>query len=350
MEFELGQLADLIGGELTEPSQAGVKVSGVRSLDAAGPGDLAFLWDDQYLAAARTSKASAVIAREAPGGLTCIVVDDPQAAMLMLLGQVYEMRHPDLPPGVHATAFVSDEATLGEGVAVGPGAVIEAGATIGERTQVRGGAYVGHNVTIGADCQVHPNATILDHCRLGDRVTVWSGAVIGKDGFGFLQREGKNVRVPQVGNVIIEDDVEVGALSTVARGAIENTIIRKGVIIDDHCHVAHNCEIGEYTIICGRTAMGGSVKVGKNVYLLQDAGISTGRTVGDGAVVGRCARVLEKDLAPGEQIALVAANYPPVTAMKIQLTLPELPNMRLRLKKLEKRVDELSKAEEQGRP
>jgi UDP-3-O-[3-hydroxymyristoyl] glucosamine N-acyltransferase len=328
MEFELGQLADLIGGELTHPTQAGVKVSGIRSLDVAGPGDLAFLWDDKYRAAAKTCKASAVIAREAPGGMTCIVVDDPQAAMLMLLGQVYGVRHPDLPSGVHATAFVSEEATLGEGVAVGPGAVIEAGATIGK------------------DCQVHPNATILDHCRLGDRVTVWSGAVIGKDGFGFLQREGKNVRVPQVGNVIIEDDVEVGALSTVARGAIENTIIRKGVVIDDHCHVAHNCEIGDYTVICGRTAMGGSVKIGKNVFLLQDAGISNNRTVGDGAVVGRCARVLEKDLAAGEQIALAATNYPPVTAKKIQLTLPDLPNMRLRLKKLEERVGELSKAED----
>ncbi len=348
MEFELGQLADLIGGELTDPSQAGLKVSGVLSLDAAGPGDLALLWDDKYLAAAKTCKASAVIAKEALGGLTCIVVDDPQAAMLMLLGQVYGMRHPDLPSGVHATAFVSAEATLGEGVAVGAGAVIEAGTTIGKRTQVRGRAYVGHDVTIGEDCQVHPNATILDHCLLGDRVTVWSGAVIGKDGFGFLQREGKNVRVPQVGSVIIEDDVEVGALTTVARGAIENTIIRKGVIIDDHCHVAHNCEIGDHTVICGRTAMGGSVKVGKNVYLLQDAGISTGRTVGDGAVVGKCARVLDKDLAPGEQIALAATNYPPVTARKIQLTLPKLPDMRLRLKKLEKRVDELSKAEDQG--
>ncbi len=346
MQFELGQLADLIGGELTDPTQAGVKVSGVRSLDAAGPGDLAFLWDNKYLAAARTCKASAVITREAPAGPTCIVVDDPQAAMLMILGQVYGMRHPDLPSGVHATAFVSEEATLGEGVAVGPGAVIEAGATIGERTQIRGRAYVGHNVTIGEDCQVHPNATILDYCRLGDRVTVWSGAVIGKDGFGFLQREGKNVRVPQVGNVIIEDDVEVGALSTVARGAIENTIIRKGVVIDDHCHVAHNCEIGDYTIICGRTAMGGSVKIGKNAYLLQDAGVSNGRTVGDGAVVGSSARVLHKDLAPGEQIALVATSYTPVTAKKIQLALPKLPDMRLRLKKLEKRVDELSKAED----
>ncbi len=346
MEIELGQLAGLLGGELTDPTQAGVKVFSARSLDAAGPGDLTFLWDDKYLAAAKTCKASAVIAKEALAGLTCIVVDDPQAAMLMLLGQVYEMRHPALPSGVHATAFVSQEATLGEGVAVGPGAVIEAGATIGARTQVRGRSYVGRNVTIGEDCQVHPNATILDHCRLGDRVTVWSGAVIGKDGFGFLQRKGKHVRIPHVGSVIIEDDVEIGALSTVARGAIENTIIGKGVVIDDHCHLAHNCEIGDHTIICGRTAMSGHVKVGKNVYLLHDAGISTGRTVGDGAVVGGCARVLHKDLAPGEEIALVATSYTPVIAKKIQLTLPKLPDMRLRLKKLEKRVDELSKAED----
>jgi UDP-3-O-[3-hydroxymyristoyl] glucosamine N-acyltransferase len=319
-------------------------VFGARSLDTAGPGDLAFLWDDNYVAAAKTCKASAVIAKEAPAGLTCIVVDDPQAAMLMLLGQVYEVRHPELCPGVHSTAFVSQEATLGEGVAVGPGVVIEAGAIIGARTQVRGSAYVGRNVTIGEDCHVHPNATILDHCRLGDRVTLWSGAVIGKDGFGFLQREGKHVRIPHVGNVIIKDDVEIGALSTVARGAIENTIIGKGVIIDDHCHVAHNCEIGDHTVICGRTAMGGSVKVGKNVFLLQDAGISNGRTVGDGAIVGTSARVIHKDLGPGKQTALVATSYTPVTAKKIQLTLPELPGMRLRLKKLEKRVDELSKA------
>jgi UDP-3-O-[3-hydroxymyristoyl] glucosamine N-acyltransferase len=345
VQYELGELASFLEGELTDPTQTGVKVFGARSLDAAGPGDLAFLWDDNYVAAAKTCKASAVIAKEAPAGLTCIVVDDPQAAMLLLLGQVYGVRHPALPSGVHSTAFVSQEAALGEGVAVGPGAVIEAGAIIGARTQVRGSAYVGRNVTIGEECHVHPNATILDHCRLGDRVTVWSGAVIGKDGFGFLQREGKHVRIPHVGNVIIKDDVEIGALSTVARGAIENTIIGKGVIIDDHCHVAHNCEIGDHTVICGRTAMGGSVKVGKNVFLLQDAGISNSRTVGDGAIVGSGARVIHKDLGPGKQTALVATSYTPVTAKKIQLTLPELPGMRLRLKKLEKRVDELSKAE-----
>ncbi len=345
MQYELGELAGFLDGELTDHTQARVMVFGARSLDAAGPGDLAFLWDDNYVAAVKTCKASAVIAKEAPAGQTCIVVDDPQAAMLMFLGQVYGVRHPELPSGVHPTAFVSQEATLGEGVAVGPGAVIEAGAIIGACTQVRGSAYVGRNVTIGEDCQVHPNATILDHCRLGDRVTVWSGAVIGKDGFGFLQREGKHVRIPHVGNVIIKDDVEIGALSTVTRGAIENTIIGKGVIIDDHCHVAHNCEIGDHTVICGRTAMGGSVKVGKNVFLLQDAGISNGRTVGDGAIVGSGARVIHKDLGPGKQTALVATSYTPVTAKKIQLTLPELPGMRLRLKKLEKRVDELSKAE-----
>jgi UDP-3-O-[3-hydroxymyristoyl] glucosamine N-acyltransferase len=345
VQYELGELAVFLEVELTDHTQTRVNVFGARSLDAAGPGDIAFLWDNSYVAAAKTCRASAVIAREAAAGLTCIVVDDPQAAMLTLLGQVYRTRHPELPSGVHATAFVSQEATLGEGVAVGPGAVIEAGANIGARTQVRGRAYVGCNVTIGDDCHVYPSATILDRCQLGDRVTVWSGAVIGKDGFGFLQREGKHARIPHVGNVIIKDDVEIGALSTVARGAMENTIIGNGVIIDDHCHVAHNCEIGDHTVICGRTAMGGSVKVGKNVFLLQDSGISNGRSVGDGAIVGSSARVIHKDLGPGEKTALVATSYTPITAKKIQLTLPELPGMRLRLKKLEKRVDELSKAE-----
>lgn len=344
--MQLAMLAGLLGGELTDPAKGEAKVSNMGSLESAGPGDLAFLWDDRYMKAAEGSGAEAIVCKAPVEGKTCILVDDPEAAMLMLLGQVYGMRHPPIAAGVHPTAFVSPEATLGDDVAVGPGAVIEAGSKVGARSQIRGRAYVGRCVTLGEDTTLHPNATVLDHVRIGDRVTIWSGAIIGKDGFGFRQRAGKHVRIPQIGTVIIEDDVEVGALSTVARGAIDDTIIRKGVIIDDHCHVAHGCEIGENTVLVGRTAMGGSVKVGKGCFLLQDSGISTGISIGDGAVIGSCARVFYKDVPPGARVQIPANTHAPTLTKRIEATLPRLPEMRLRLKRLERQVEALT----QGNP
>lgn len=339
MEMELAQLADVLGGRLTHPERGAVRVSSVGSLDAAGPGDLAFLWSDAYRAAASTSGAEAIVCRDEIPGRTCILVDDPEAAMLTLLSRVYEHQHPAPAAGVDPTAWVSPDATLHPEVSVGPGAVIESATAIGARTQIRAQAFVGRGVTIGEDCTIHPNATVLDGCRLGNRVTIWSGAVIGKDGFGFLQREGRHVRIPQVGGVVLEDDVEIGALSTVARGALDDTVVHRGVIVDDHCHIAHGCEIGEYSVLVGRTAMGGSVKIGKRCFLLQDSGVSTGLTVGDGAVLGTNARVLYRDVAPGETVQRPGMTHPAITAKRIESSLSRLPEMRLRLKQLERKLD-----------
>ena len=345
MEMELGALAEILDGRLTEPTRSSTKVSNVGSLGTAGPGDLAFLWVDSYAEAAAGSEAEAIVCRTAISGKTCILVDDPEGAMLLLLGKIYADRHPPAKAGVDPTASVSAEAKLDPSASVGAGAVIEAGARIGPNSRVHGGAYVGRGVEIGEECQIHPNATVLDHCRIGDRVTIWSGAVIGKDGFGFLQREGRHVRIPQIGTVIIEDDVEIGALSTVARGAIDDTVIHQGVIVDDHCHIAHGCEIGEHSVLVGRTAMGGSVTVGKGCFFLQDAAVSTGLTVGDGAILGSGARVLYKDVAAGETVQRPAITHPPVTTKRIEATLPRLPGMRLRLRELERRVDTLSQSQ-----
>jgi UDP-3-O-[3-hydroxymyristoyl] glucosamine N-acyltransferase len=350
MEMELATLAEMLGGHLSDPARSTVKVSSVRSLDAAGRGDLAFLWAESYAAAARTSGAEAIICRTAIEGQTCILVDDPEAAMLQLLRMVYASRHPTRDGGVDPAAIVSAEAELGESVFVGPGAVIEAGAEVGARTMICAGAYVGRRVKIGEDCAVHPNATILDLCELGNRVTIWSGAVIGKDGFGFLQRDGGHVRIPQIGTVIIEDDVEIGALSTVARGAMDDTVVHKGVIVDDHCHIAHGCEIGEHSVLVGRTAMGGSVKVGKRCFFLQDAAVSTGLTVGEGAIVGSNARVLYKNVEPGETVQRPGITYPSFTAKRIEASLARLPEMRLRLKQLERRIEALDREAENELP
>ncbi len=350
MEMQLATLAETLGGHLSDPDRSTATVSNVKSLDAAGPGDLAFLWAEAYAAAARSSSAGAIVCRTPIEGQTCILVDDPEAAMLHLLGMVYSTRHPAGDGGIDSAAIVSPDAQVDDSVFVGPGAVIEAGARVGARTVIYARAYVGRGVKIGEDCAVHPNATILDLCELGNRVTIWSGAVIGKDGFGFLQRDGGHVRIPQIGTVIIEDDVEIGALSTVARGAIDNTIVRAGVIVDDHCHIAHGCDIGEHSVLVGRTAMGGSVKVGRGCFFLQDAAVSTGRTVGAGAIIGSGARVLYKDVEPGVTVQRPGITHPAFAAKRIEASLARLPEMRLRLRQLERRVDVLAPDAENDPP
>ena len=346
MQMALAALATALGGRLTDPTRDHVEVSSVNSLDGAGPGDLAFLWSEAYRDAAAESKAEAIVCREAIPGQTCLVVDDPEAAMLALLGRIYAVRHPAPEAGVHPSAVVSPEAELGEGVSVGPLVVVEAGASVGPRTQLRAGSYVGRGVTLGEDCVIHPKATILDHCRIGDRVVIWSGAVIGKDGFGFVQRDGRHVRIPQIGNVIIEDDVEIGSLSNVARGAMDDTILRRGVIVDDHCHIGHGSELGEYTIMVGRSGMGGSVKIGKRCMLGQDSALSTGRAMGDGSMLATNVRILYKDVPAGETVQRAVASHSPMVAKRIEASLPHLYEMRRTLRKLEARVAELEVEED----
>ena len=341
MQMALADIAAALGGDLTDPTRADVRVSGARSLHSAGPGELAFLWSDAYREAAADSNAEAVVCREAIPGRTCIVVDDPEAAMLTLLGAVYAEQRPVPPAGVHPGAVVSPRAELGPEVSVGPGVVVEAGTVVGARTQLRAGAYVGHGVSVGEDCVIHPNVTILDRCRLGDRVVVWSGAVIGKDGFGFLQREGRHVRIPQIGTVVIEDDVGIGALSNVARGAIEDTVIHRGVIVDDHCHIGHGSELGEFTVMVGRSGMGGSVKIGKRCMLGQDSALSTGRSMGDGASLATNARILYKDVPAGAVMQRAVGTHPSMVAKRIEATLPHLPEMRRQIRRLEERIREL---------
>ncbi|MGE0713638.1 MAG: UDP-3-O-(3-hydroxymyristoyl)glucosamine N-acyltransferase [Planctomycetota bacterium] len=349
IQMPLGQLAALLGGKLSDPAQAGVVVSGVKSLDAAGEGDLAFLWDPAFAAAAESSRASAIVCKDPVPGRTCVLVSNPQQAMLALLGQVHALRHPAPPAGVHPRAFVDPSAELGEGVSVGPNATVDAGAKLGPGTQVRANAYVGRGVRTGARCVIHPNATLLDHVVLGDRTVVWSGAVIGKDGFGFVPNSGDrrdlskgSTRIPQVGDVRIGSDVEIGALTTVDRGALESTVLGDRVIVDSQVHVAHNCRVGNNTVVVGRVALAGAVDVGEDVYLLQGSAVGQGRQVGAKAVVGGGAQVLYHDVEPGQEV-LGWPSRPAMQERRLQVTLSklveQLPDLRKRVKKLEQQAE-----------
>jgi UDP-3-O-[3-hydroxymyristoyl] glucosamine N-acyltransferase len=348
MQLPLGQLAALLGGELSDPTQAEVVVSNVAPLDAAKAGDLAFLWDPAFAQDASTSNASAIITKDPIEGRCCILVANPQQAMLLLLGQVHSMRDPAPSPGVHPKAHVDETAELAEGVSVGANATVEAHAKIGANTQIRPNAYIGRNVVTGSDCVIHPNATILGHCVLGDRTVVWSGAVIGKDGFGFVPNSGNrrdlsqgSTRVPQIGGVRLGNDVEVGSLTTVDRGALEVTEISDNVIIDSQVHIAHNCKIGDNTVVIGRFAMAGGAKIGKNTYCLQASALGQGRTVGDGAILGSGAQVLYKDVPDGAEVLGWPAK-PVMRERRLQVILRRLsdtmPALKKRVKNLEKQL------------
>jgi UDP-3-O-[3-hydroxymyristoyl] glucosamine N-acyltransferase len=349
MEIQLGALAALLGGELTDPARGEDMVDNVRPLDRAGPRDLAFLWDPAFAEVAPESQAGCIISKEPVPGKTCMLVADPQKAMLVLLGQVHALRHPAPAAGVHPAAWVDPSATIGEGASVGPNATVEAGSNVGARTQVRGNAYVGRSVTLGEDCVVHPNATILDHVTVGDRTVIWSGAVVGKDGFGFVPRSGDrrdlsqgSTRIPQIGGVRIGEEVEVGALTTVDRGALEDTVVEDRVIVDSQVHIAHGCHVGKNTVMIGRTALAGGVEIGENVYMLQASAVGQGRKVGAKALVGSGAQVLYHDVGEGEEV-LGWPSKPAMRERRLQVILGKLsdewPKLRRRVKKLEKAAE-----------
>ncbi|MBL4844087.1 MAG: UDP-3-O-(3-hydroxymyristoyl)glucosamine N-acyltransferase [Planctomycetes bacterium] len=350
MEFPIGAIAKMLGGELLAPEKAGVIVNGVASLDTGGPGDLAFLWNPDFAEQAKTTKAEVVVTAEAIEGVPCILVKDPQAAMLLILQQLYALRHPAPKAGVHPKAHVEESATLGEGVSVGATAVVEAQATIGAKTQIRPGAYIGRGAQIGKECVIHPNATILDYVQVGDRTTIWSGAVIGKDGFGFVPNSGDRrdlskgtTRIPQIGTVTIGDDCEVGATATIARGALDNTVVGDQVVIDDQVFIAHGCHVEQNVVMLGRSGLSGGAKVEKNTYIMGGACIGLGRTVGEGSIVGSGAVVIYSSVAPGSEV-LGAPHRPAMQERRLQVTLSklsdQLPDLRKRVKKIEKKLAE----------
>ncbi|MBI3724432.1 UDP-3-O-(3-hydroxymyristoyl)glucosamine N-acyltransferase, partial [bacterium] len=305
MDLTLGELAASLGGELSDPTVSERRILAIRSLASAGENDVSFFrGDPRYLAQARETRAAAIVCDARIEGATrpLVLVEDAGLAVSFLLAAVRDLDNPPPPPGIHPKAHVDESAEIGPGVSIGPCAVIEAQAKVGARSRISAGAFVGRGTVLGEDCHLHPGAVVLHHCTLGARVILWSGAVIGRDGFGFLQREGRHLRIPQVGGVVLGDDVEVGSWSSVDRGAVDPTVVGEGVKIDSHCHVAHNCKVGEHSLLIGYARMGGSATLGKNVILAQEAAIGERRTAGDGAVLASGARALYKDVGAGEMV------------------------------------------------
>ena len=286
MTFTLQELAAISGGELLgDPSAT---IAGAASLTEASAGEVTFLANRRYLPLLRKSQASAAfVPRDFSENIppAQIRVADPAKAF----EQVVLKLAPSpiaFAPGVHGSAVVAANVKLGARVSIQPHAVIEPGVAIGDDTVIGAGSYIGHETVIGADCLVYPHVTIRERTRIGSRVIIHSGVVIGADGFGFETREGKNEKVPQVGIVQIDDEVEIGANTTIDRARFGRTWIQAGVKIDNLVQVAHNVVVGKYSMVAAQTGIAGSVRIGERVMVGGQVGIIGHIEIGDGTMIG----------------------------------------------------------------
>jgi len=281
-------LAEFIAARLI--GNGSVLISGVASIAGAQSGDLVFVESDRHLEEAMNCRASAVIVSQSAAEITTrkplLVSDHPRLAFATAASLLY--RSDSRAPSIHPTGVVDPTATLAPSVTVGPLAVIEKNAVIGERSCIGSGCSIGDGVIIGDDCEIYPRAVIYPGITLGRRVIVHAGAVLGSDGFGFVRDEklGCYVKFPQVGRLVIGDYVEIGANSTIDRGALDETVIGPGTKLDNLVHIGHNCDIGANTVIAAQTGISGSCSIGNNCVLGGQVGIGDHARLEDGTILG----------------------------------------------------------------
>lgn len=340
MDLTLGELVGRLGGELLgDPS---VVVRQIASLDRAGEGELAFLVSPKYRAALEASRASAFILPAKAADFTDrprILTPDPY----LYFARAAQLFNPPkaVPAGVHPSAVVGSE--LPASVAVGPNAVIGADCRIGEGCVIGAGCLIGDGVAIGAGSLLHAGVKVYDGCTIGARAILHSGAVIGADGLGFARDADKHwVKIPQIGGVVIGDDVEIGANTTVDRGALEDTVIGNGVKLDNLIHVAHNCRVGEDTIMAAMAGLAGSTTVGKRVQVGGKAGFSGHLEVGDDIVISADTNVTKSIDKPGVYTAMIPLQ-PHADWVKNFSHLRRLDAMAERVRELEKKLAEQDK-------
>ena len=286
MTFTVKELAALSGGELVGDST--LKITGAASLGEATQGEISFFANRKYVALLRKTRASAVFVPPdfaEPINAAQIRVSNPTKAFEQVVLK-FAPKPITFTPGIHPSAVVDPSVQLGDRVSIQPLAVIEAGAQIGDDTIIGAGSYVGHETVIGSACHIYPHVTIRERSRIGSRVIIHSGAAIGADGFGFEMIDGRQEKIQQLGMVQIDDDVEIGANTTVDRARFGRTWIQQGVKIDNLVQIAHNVVIGKNTVIAAQTGIAGSVQIGQRVLIGGQAGIIGHIEIGDNTAIG----------------------------------------------------------------
>ncbi len=318
------------------------KVEQLATLHDAGPRDISFLGNPKYAQTAAVSRAGCILLPASQQKLACraasrIFVDDPQYAFSLLLTYLEGLRLKPLSI-LDSKAVIHAEANLAAGVAVGPFAVIERGARIGEGSHIGAQSYIGEGAIIGRQCKIYPRVVIREDCVIGDRVIIHAGAVIGADGFGFStdKKTGSHRKIPQLGNVVIEDDVEIGANTTIDRAAMGSTRVGAGTKIDNLVQVAHGVKIGRNCIIVSQVGIAGSSELGDQVVLGGQAGLVGHIKLGDGVQVGAQSGIMS-DVPGGTTVF----GYPARAhreAFKLQALYGRLPEIYAALKKIQKQL------------
>jgi len=336
----LQDIAERVGGRVE--GDPGVRVEGVAPLSQAEEKELGFLAQRRYLKHLDDSRAGALLVSEdlaeaAGGGPSRVVVENGYAALPPLLEVFYPSATPE--PGIHPTAVLGKGVSLGKGTTIGPYAVLEAHSTIGDRVRIGSHAVVGEGCTIGEDSVLHPHVVLYSGTTLGRRVILHSGVRVGVDGFGFVPSAEGHQKVPQVGACVIQDDVEIGANTTIDRGSIGRTVIGKGTKIDNLVHLAHNVEIGEHVFIAAMVGIAGSSTVGDRAWLGGQAGAVGHIHIGQEARVGAQSGIIG-DIPEGETVSGYPArnNREYLRAMGMAFKLPD--TLR-RIRDLEKRLQAL---------
>lgn len=307
------------------------------SLDRARADQLSFVKDRRYFDKALATGAGALLVPEPieDFGGHQIVVSDSHRVFGQLLAKI-ALEKRKQPAGIHPGAHVDETATIGADVTIGAGAIIREGASIGDRSVLYANCYVGQRSVIGADTVLYPNVLILEDVTLGDRVLIHGGTVVGSDGYGFVQHDGQHLKIPQVGAVVIGHDVEIGALTTIDRATLDQTVIGNGTKIGDLCHIAHNCQIGNNVLVLPTVAISGSVTVGDGAIFAGRSGCADNLTIGEGAVLGGTS-VAFKDVPAGAQMWGNPARDK-MQEMRIQGVMRRLPEMQRDLRTLKKKA------------
>lgn len=343
----VSEIARLVGGEAV--GDTGAVISAVADLADAGPTDIAFLENQKYAAAAAAAPAGCLLlppqAKDAPCAAKAkILVDEPRKAFAVLLSLIDKSRRGEAEPVLSPKASIHPSAKLGTGASVGDFTVIEKGAVVGEGTVIMPQCYVGAGAKIGKGCLLYPQVVLRDGCTIGDRVIIHPGTVIGADGFGFTtdKKTGRHAKIPQIGNVKIGDDVEIGANAAIDRAAIGSTVIEDGVQIDNLVQIAHNVRVGRGSVIVSQVGIAGSAKIGQGVVLGGQVGVAGHLSVCDRTQVGAQSGIMsavEPD-APGKPgpVLFGSPARPHREAFKLQALFGRLPELFDRVKAIEKKL------------
>jgi UDP-3-O-[3-hydroxymyristoyl] glucosamine N-acyltransferase len=333
MKFTLNEIQSIIGGKVI--GNGHTCITGIASVEAAKEGDITFIKDDMLIPQALTSQASAIILHREIQSLKKpqIVIENPYLAFTKFMGIVAKERYMR-PPGIHPTAIISKEASLGNSVSIGAHVIIEDNVRIGNCVTIYPNTFIGKGSCIGDDTVIYANVSIRENSVIGKRVIIHCNSVIGDDGFGYLQIGERHVKIPQIGTVEIGDDVEIGAMVTVCRATLDKTVIGNGVKIDNHSHIAHNVTIGDDTMLIAYAKIAGSTRIGKNVMIAEDVGVTDHVSIGDKCIIGGGSNVY-KSLEAGSVVWGSPAK--PITEEKrIQVLIKKLPEIYNTIKRLVK--------------